>query len=170
MEGKHIILLVDKSWSMDSYREQIDKGVARFVEKLKQSIDKIYVSIIFFSNEVSPMYLSVPVRHDTTLDLSDLVIEGCTSLYDSVANVLLEWSVRSYEKNILYIVSDGDDTSSKKFSKQTLDAICSEIEKKGLWKIVYCNTDMSNLNVENNINYKISEIEDLLGHLGNLSV
>jgi len=169
---KHNILLIDNSWSMNKYEKKIRKGLSKLITSLKNTnSDEIYLSVVFFSDIITYRLKAQKVDELTTNYFDNPMFEygGSTSLYDSINQILIEWCNQTLDENVLYIVSDGDDNSSKT-SKNDSNMLVTEFEKTGKWKIVYCNTDISTMNVSHNITFKIDEIDDLLEQLNTLKI
>lgn len=172
--SKHIILLIDNSWSMGKYNNKIRLGLSKLIVSLKSSIthiEKTFLTVAFFNDTITYKIKAQDVSQLTVnyFDNPMFIYDGYTSLYDCINSILQEWKEKIFDENILYIVSDGDDNNSN-ISKKEGEVLVSNFEKTGKWKIVYCNTDMSKMNVKYNITYKIDKIDDLLGQLNMLKI
>ena len=97
---------------------------------------------------------------------------GVTNLYDSIGSVLTEWFGRegSCKENYLYIVSDGDDTNSEKYTKEKIKEMCNQMISTGIWKIIQCDTSIDRMEGLEGIQYKLDDIDDLLDRIGGLKL
>jgi hypothetical protein len=88
---------------------------------------------------------------------------GMTSLYDAIGQVLFEFGTISQYPSYFFIISDGEDNSSKNFNKETTDEILT-ISQKNNWKITHCHTDTNILNIPT-VTYDIEDIDNLFNNL-----
>lgn len=170
MDTEHVILMIDSSWSMYQYSEKIYKGLRKFIQQLKDSGRNVYVSIVFFSDEPVYFLKSVPIGSIDYMDFSKVRINGVTKLYDSVVNVLTEWSHNMCNKNTLYIISDGEDNSSDEHDEKSAQEVVNQAQNHPAWKVVQCDTETPVLETRNVVQYKLDEIDSLLGNLEGLSL
>ena len=71
----------------------------------------------------------------------------------------------------MYIITDGDDNSSKKYNKENSEELCQHARQSGLWNIIHFHTDDVLVYLNNttaNILYKRED--DLSDIFENLSI
>ena len=94
-----------------------------------------------------------------------LKIDGATALYDSIGNIINEFiNTNAHFETHLFIISDGDDTSSYIFDKVKIEDKC-KVAQSNNWIITHCTTE--NIHIENSIlmKYDIDDISDILSNL-----
>ena len=95
--------------------------------------------------------------------LLNLLNDSVNSYFESNQELLNKF--QTIEHNTLFILSDGEDNSSRKYKKNDVDQMCAYLESQGCWNIIYCNTDTSNLTIQNKITYDVDNIEYLFQNL-----
>jgi hypothetical protein len=131
-----IIMLLDKSWSMGHLVEDTIGGCNNFIEDQRTVDGVASVTRVLFAG-------SCEVQHERE-DLHSIPLLTCenyqangsgTALRDAIGKtiILTERSIKSLPENkrpskvIFVIITDGEDNSSREFSK---DNVCKMIESK----------------------------------------
>lgn len=142
----HIVLLLDKSGSMWSNKDETTKGINDYIESVQA--DKIEDGAVFtfatFSTvngkiDLQYIYDAVPVKEIKTIDKDWYNPEGGTPLYDAVARVIdgVEASPQTEGKRVLLMtLTDGQENESKEYTKDTL-AKKVKAKKKAGWTFGY---------------------------------
>ena len=163
----HYIFLVDYSYSMIEHLYKIVIVINNFISTLKSNneFNDKFVSIASFSDGLSWIDKNTSVNLVKTITVNDFTSPGYTALYDSVCNVILEYGLYyEYEKKF-YIISDGDDTHSKKYRRDDADTICQAAIACGNWEIKHFDTlDYQTLTVPK-IQITMNDISSLLNNL-----
>ena len=163
---KHIIVLIDISYSMKKNATSIIKGLNKFVEKFKRSLD-IYLSVMLFCDSRHYLCRAVSINTVKPFSTDELPQFGTTFLYDAVGAILTEWGNEKEAEHHFFIITDGCDTGSVIFTKNGVTNLCDDAIKSG-WRITHCGVDSSNLGT--GVSEIIGEIDDLEGLLGSLSI
>ena len=142
----YIVLVLDESGSMESIKNDIVKGLNKYIDDLKaQNIPMGFTLNKFNSLHVSYPYLNTPiaeVQHFTNLDYSP---SGNTPLYDAIGNSISELTeklemAKKYLGNtppILFItMTDGMENFSKEHTREGILSLIKSKEKEG-WSFVY---------------------------------
>ena len=121
-ETINAVFIVDTSYSVDSYIQELNYAFNDFVETMQKShiADKLFVSIIEFDVKVKVVSGFQPIAHITKQDFSKN-LGGATSLYDAVLKGFD--NAIAYRKNLensgvetktlLFVITDGGDNNSK---------------------------------------------------------
>jgi hypothetical protein len=168
--NKHIIILIDNSYSMDIYRDKIILGLNNFITKLKNNSinNTTYISVIVFTEEPIYIYTAINLKDIRTFEKSHFTERGCTAIYDVVYSVLLQWSNKELDNNTLYIISDGSDNNSRVYGITDVEKMIKYMTEDRKWKIIHCDTDIDKLNTikhTNPIIYDINNIDDLFNQM-----
>ena len=75
----------------------------------------------------------------------------------------MDFGTSTQYPSYFFIISDGEDNSSKKFNKQTTDQML-DISQKNNWKITHCHTDTNILDIPT-VTYNIEDIGNLFDSL-----
>jgi uncharacterized protein YegL len=159
---KHVIIILDTSYSMKNHLDKIITGINSMLNNARKNPDD-YLSLIFFNTNVTYIYRGVPVLDSSNITYDNFLEFGCTALYDTVGDIVSELS-KTIMNTVLYIITDGQDTSSKKYTKKSVDKICDFAIKSGRWKIVHCSSADDLINVTQQ-RFNINDIDSLLKNL-----
>lgn len=145
----HICFIIDESGSMYTSTNDVIGGFSRLVDEQKNlSEGECIISLYKFSGIVRKEFIGKPVNEITSLDYYP---GGGTALYDGVGTAIDEigeWLNEMDEserpsKNIIVIMTDGEENSSFKYRlSQIRDKIIHQ-EKKYNWTFVYIGIDLS---------------------------
>lgn len=163
-----IAILLDKSGSMWRCQKQTVDGYNEYVDTLNadygDSLGEVYVSLILFSSKIHEKLFRRPLKDLEKMADGDYIPHGATAMYDAVGSTidkLLQETDRDNE-NVSYLVitmSDGQDTSSKVYSPDTLAEKIQELQDTGRWTFTYMGS-----------NQDLSKIKELNIPLGNISI
>ena len=163
----NVIIAVDTSYSMSGFIAQVINGLNNFLTKLKflsnKNRESIYLSVVSFNTDVNYVIKSVNVNIIDKFYEYQFNSFGLTSLYDAICHVLLDFGTTAQYPSYFFIISDGEDNSSKKFNKQTTDDMLN-ISQKNNWKITHCHTDTNILDIPT-VTYNIEDIGNLFDSL-----
>lgn len=123
----HVIMVLDRSGSMDNIRLETEQGFDQMIEKLREEAGSdTYVTLVQFDTDKETVYEQTPLADVPKLSL---VPRGMTALRDGVGEAIrrAEKFVRSGDNVAVTILTDGGENSSQEFSQ---DAIQSLMEQK----------------------------------------
>jgi uncharacterized protein YegL len=143
-----VYMILDESTSMSCAKTSTINGYNEHIDMLKKSNNPdIYASLIKFSEVISNAIPLTEINNVPTLTDQSYSPNGCTALYDAIGTVLTDHETNSkiveikskYSdmKNIMIILTDGDDNSSRKFSATQIKELIADFEKTGNWTFVY---------------------------------
>lgn len=143
-----ISFIQDRSGSMSSVWEETLNGFKAYVTDMQADQQKdnelgYLFSLTAFDTQIEMPYLGVPI---TTVDIDILKKygpRGSTALYDAVGKTIQaiddDKSI-TFDKAIVVIVTDGQENSSREWSKTALHAAIDERIKRGNWTFTYLGT------------------------------
>lgn len=162
--AKHIILLIDVSFSMFSHIKSFINALNKYIFNLKKNMFcDYYITIGQFNTELNFITECVNISSVPEYSIYDFNIHGTTSMYDAICLTLKKFSNSTYNTE-LFIISDGDDNSSFLYSKEDTDKFLENALNNSKWKITHCHTDMTLFNVPT-INYDINDICNIFDNL-----
>ena len=140
---KRIVLVLDKSGSMSSQKNDIIGGVNETIKVQRQS-EPSENSSTFFNIVTFDDHVSLPQEYTLEtvplLDEKSYIPGGMTALYDAMGSTMDRYK---NESNIIMIVAtDGEENSSSTYSyKQMIDSVKNLRENKN-WNFIYLSEDI----------------------------
>ena len=161
---QHYIFLIDTSYSMYTYIQKVKQIISDYIQNLKENLHDItFVTIITFNSELTYIVRNMPVEQ--VYQIPDFKINGNTYLYDAVSTVISEYINDTETIYNMCIISDGDDTGSKHYSKESTDTLCKQVIDTGKWHIVHYNTQAPNITPVQYAKIDINNLDDILNGL-----
>jgi len=132
-----IILIVDRSGSMNRIKDDAEGGVKAFIEDQK-SFGEANLTIVEFDNRISTFCERVDIKNAPEYTL---VPRGGTALYDAVGMTLANAEeLKPTGKVIVAIVTDGAENSSREYTQQIVFDRIEELKKKE-WEFMFLSAD-----------------------------
>lgn len=112
-----IVILLDKSGSMNDNKEQTIQGYNDFLENQKklETADSCSVSLYTFSDSLDTVYENVLLNNADRLTALNYNPDGCTALLDSMGKILKKLEPNG-ARTLFLIITDGDENSSRKYT------------------------------------------------------
>lgn len=131
----NIHFILDKSGSMGEIQDSTISAVNEYIDSLKKDGQDYSFALTLFDTEVTtkdPRPLSKVVKL-TRLSYQPY---GNTALYDAVCKTLHE--VKNQKgKNLVIIMTDGEENSSREYTEDNFKTLKSQLEEKGNWSFVF---------------------------------
>ena len=137
-----VTLVIDRSGSMQSIREDAEGGVNSFIkEQAKQPGDAL-LTLVQFDTEYEFVYKAVPVKQVTDYVLTP---RGSTALLDAVGKAINETGERFAKMPeedrpglvIIVILTDGQENSSKEFAKAQIKEMIERQQSQFNWHFTF---------------------------------
>jgi uncharacterized protein YegL len=127
---------------MNHYLSSIVNNLNNFVKNNKH-IPNLFLSVVTFSTGIHFIIKLQNIKDVQEFNINQFDMSGLTRLYDSICDVLVTFE--EFNKNRecqqhLLIISDGEDNSSWRFNKESMNKLCDE-SKKYNWTIKNYNTN-----------------------------
>ncbi len=139
-QAVHVKFLQDRSGSMQGGWNETLNGFKVFVNDLKKKDDVKYLfSLVTFDTQIDVPLVAVPIADVDANILAQYPPRGGTALYDALGRTLageLEMAAVS-DKEIVLIVTDGEENASKTWTKDVIHAIVDGKLKEGLTTFQY---------------------------------
>lgn len=132
----------DRSGSMSSVWDETLNGFKEFVKSLKENkegVDYLF-SLTTFDTVTETPFLAKPISEISGDALQEHGPRGSTALYDAVGATLKATESVTADKYIVVIVTDGQENSSREWSKDALQKAVEERLTKGNWTFTYLGT------------------------------
>src|SRR5262245_42583182 len=109
----HITLLVDQTGSMAPYASQVVDGLNYYTKALcAQAPGPVFATLATFAEEVTIQDRQRPLHRVDKLRLESYLPHGNTALYDAICATLGTLPLASPQRQLLIILSDGEDVCS----------------------------------------------------------
>lgn len=131
------MVLLDRSGSMASIREDMIGGFNTFVEKQRKEPGKANLTLVQFDSEgIEDVYVSIALDKVPLLKLEP---RGSTPLLDAMGHTIAETQrrLKSFKGNVIFlVVTDGMENASHEYTKDAVKKMVDERTKAG-WGFVY---------------------------------
>lgn len=137
-----VTLVVDRSGSMHSVREDAEGGVNTFIQEQAKQPGEALLSLVQFDTDYEFVHRAVPMRQ---VPVYRLVPRGMTALLDAVGRAINETGERLAKMAeadrpglvIFVIVTDGEENSSKEFSKAQIKEMIERQQSQYNWHFTF---------------------------------
>lgn len=132
-----VFVILDKSASMASVREETVKGLNSYFKDLNDQRPRPDVDLTLFDTKI--YHRGLMHLENDRLSLADYEPDGWTALYDAICTTLESSAkeVAKDQKAIVVIMTDGEENSSKKYDLKQFISMKEELEAKGNWSFVF---------------------------------
>ena len=160
----HICFVLDESGSMYNSVDDVIGGFQKLIDEQKgEKNGECIISLYRFSGTVKKDYIGKPVNEVPKLYYSP---GGCTAVNDGVGTAIDEigkWLSDMNEserpsKNIIVIMTDGQENASKEYNFDTVKAKIKHQEEKYSWTFVYMGTNLQDLKDANRLGIKMRSV------------
>lgn len=143
---QEVVAIMDRSGSMNG---KVDDAVGGFNSTLeilrKEQTDNstINVSIKLFDHEEEMLIRSMPLADVKPLETSQFIPRGQTALLDAMGNTIKYFmekklmDPKAYDYCTIYIVTDGKENYSNKFTRKNIKELVQNAELKYNIKVIY---------------------------------
>ncbi len=140
-----IIVVLDRSGSMQSIREQTISGFNEFLQDQKKNNKGANITLVQFDHEYEMVYEARDIKRARELNPMTYVPRGMTALLDAIGKTIKLTRQRHKqmekpdrpEKTIFVIITDGYENSSTVFTRQDIFKKITKMESKHKWDFVY---------------------------------
>jgi len=140
-----VTLLLDRSGSMQSVKDDTIGAINAYIEELKKSESKIHFSLIMFDSmgngcELSKLYVAEKILNVKPLTSSDFNPRGGTPLIDAACitiRAVEDSLVGKKDTNVVFAIqTDGHENESRENTWSGLKSLIKEKEDKG-WEFLF---------------------------------
>lgn len=150
-----IALILDRSGSMQSLRQDAVKGLNEFISKQKLQLvgKQVKFSLILFDHQ----YLK-PIDSQNLWDIkeftqSDYQPRGLTALLDAIGQTTDDLGQKFEKQNqnqkpekvIIAIITDGLENNSQRYDKNKIKEMISRQQKEYNWSFIFLSSDLTSI-------------------------
>jgi hypothetical protein len=130
-----IVVVLDRSGSMDTIAKSTVEGINSFVKEQKAAEGEAFMTLVQFDNEYQIDYKERPLNEVADLINGETFVpRATTALYDAIGRTINE--INTTDDVIFVIVTDGAENASKEFTKENVFNKIEEKKKDG-WNFLF---------------------------------
>ena len=148
----HLYVLLDRSGSMQSIKDDIVGGFAAFVAEQQQADGECRMTLARFDNEYEPVFADQPIAQ-----VGPLVLEprGSTALLDSMGRLVVDAGARlaalpEDERPgtvVVAVMTDGLENASREWTHAAIKALVDQQTHTYGWQFLYMGADQDAIEV-----------------------
>ena len=143
--ASQIYFILDGSGSMHSFVNDTIGGFNSFVSSQQSDNSDGTMSLFLFNDTVTSVYKNKPIENVEKLTSETYFPAGTTALCDAIGVTIKYADTQNGEKKIIVILTDGDDNTSKDYTKNHINDLI-EIKKKEGWQFVFLAANQDAIN------------------------
>ena len=140
MNGTHVLLLLDRSGSMQSLKTSVIDGVNQYLDTLKKiSLGDLFFTLMLFDEHQEKFSADIVYNRQPVEAIPPLEVfepRGWTPLYDAVTHAIHHAEPDQMDRTLIVIFTDGQENRSTEMSRQALIDLIEQKEADG-WAFVY---------------------------------
>lgn len=145
MQSCEIVMVLDRSGSMASRREETVTGFNLFLKEQKALPGEACLTLVQFDNEYEILHDGVPLANVPELTQATFVPRGNTALFDAIgraANTAADRIAKMAEetrptKKVCVVFTDGLENASKEFEAKTIQELVKRLETQNGWQFLF---------------------------------
>jgi uncharacterized protein YegL len=148
-DATEIVVVLDKSGSMGSTKDDVVGGFNRFLDEQKKLPGECTMTMVFFDTTYE-IKSACPVRDIQPLDDKTYRPGGMTALLDAVGKAVTETGNRLAaleetqrpDKVIVVVITDGQENFSREHTLQIVREMLEHQQSKYSWKFIFLGADI----------------------------
>lgn len=148
---RHIVLVLDRSGSMQAVKEDTEGGLAAFLEAQSENSGDTRVSLYQFATVYEPVYENLPLAEVPAYTLKP---RGGTALLDAIGRTItsVKAQIKALDADdrpgevVLVVLTDGAENSSREYTLPVVKQLIEKRRAKG-WQVVFLGADQDAITV-----------------------
>jgi uncharacterized protein YegL len=140
-----IVALLDKSGSMERLRNDTIGGFNHFLKEQKDVPGEAFLTTVLFNDKYKLLHDRVNIRDVKPVGKRDYSTAGNTALLDALGKTIDDIGVKLRDtdeserpdKVIFFIITDGEENSSRKYSKEKVKAMVELQRNTYSWEFLF---------------------------------
>ena len=129
----NVLILLDRTQSMGRLWNEAVSSVNSYVKKLKLG-DSIHLAL--FDSMSYDVIRDCKVKGWVDLDPKEYQPRAMTPLYDACGKIMLTAEAKNGKKTVVVIMTDGEENSSKEFTRASITAKMKQFDERG-WEVIF---------------------------------
>lgn len=149
----HVAVILDRSGSMESIRDDTIGGFNRFLRDQQAAPGTATLTLVQFDTQdpYESIHDFLPIGEVPALTRSTYVPRASTPLLDALGRAINDLAQRlgrlpadrHPEKVVVVVVTDGRENSSREFRKEQVERMIREKAEKDQWQFVFLSADLA---------------------------
>jgi len=156
----NITLIIDRSGSMSSIKNDVIGGINSFYAEQKKVEGEATVTFVQFDNVIETVFKNVDLKEVKDLTASTFVPRGMTALYDAIGMTISAVDSETKNPQIICILTDGEENGSKEYTKEHVKTLIELVKTRG-WQVMFLGANIDAMKVgsglgissDNTVNY-----------------
>lgn len=140
-----ITIILDRSGSMEYIKDSTIKGFNSFLKEQQNSEGDANLTLVQFDHDYQILYENIDIKEVKKLTQKTFVPRGSTALLDAIGvtinntknRIKLTPNDKKPDKVLVVIITDGEENSSNKYSREKIFKKISKREKKDNWNFIF---------------------------------
>jgi uncharacterized protein YegL len=160
-----IIIVLDKSGSMQSIKNETIDGFNNFVSSQKEINNESTLSLIQFDADYQVVNKGTKLKDLIDLNNETYQPNGLTALLDAIGNAIRITKNRhkklkkpkEYDRVLFVIITDGLENNSKTYTREKIFKKIRKLEEKEKWDFIFIGANQDSIKVAGNYGIKSSK-------------
>lgn len=142
ISNTHIAVILDRSGSMSSMRNEIIGGFNAFLEEQKKVPGQATMTLVQFDHDIDRLATFKPLAEIEPLSEKTYEPRGCTKLYDAIGLTCttvkdeVAKAASKPDKVLIVILTDGQENSSQEYTTEQIQSLVEAQQKAG-WEFSF---------------------------------
>lgn len=151
-DQSHITVILDRTGSMDSIRDDVIGGFNAFLAEQQSASTSTTFTLVQFDSQdpYEVLHAAKPIREVTPLTLEQYVPRASTPLYDAMGRGILDLESQIAKRPegerpsriVFVVVTDGAENASQEFDRAAITKLV-DAKKAAGWDFVFLSADMT---------------------------
>lgn len=155
MKNTEIIVVMDRSGSMEHIAEDMMGGFKTYIDEQKKVEGEARVTLAQFDDQYDLLYSAKPIAE---VDGIVLKPRNSTALFDAIGFTITQQKERIEKEKwaelvIVVIITDGHENSSKEYNGTAVQALVKGAEAQG-WEFIYMGANQDAMKVASSMGMK----------------
>jgi uncharacterized protein YegL len=154
-----IVTILDRSGSMERLVNDTIGGYNNFIEEQKKLPGEANVTTVLFDDKYSVLHDRVNLKNVNPITSKEYFVRGLTALLDAVGKTINNIGAKLSAMNeadrpskvIVLIITDGEENSSKEFTKEQIKQMVETQQNIYKWKFLFFGANIDSFSAASSI-------------------
>jgi hypothetical protein len=132
---------------MSDVKKEVVKGINDFIKEqqddVKGTSDVVVFSLTSFDTNVQEIFVKEDISLVKPVNVKQTFLGGGTALFDAIGRTLTKAEDDAALRNIVVIYTDGEENSSKEFTKDQIEELVEKLSDTGNWQFIYLGAEFA---------------------------